>query len=87
MQAYALAAIGGAGVARFDLAPDVAIIQFWGDFYSLKPEAGHLTSGLIDPVPDPTLPFLDVKQIGGAVWAGRNAVMSPSPAVTASFAP
>ncbi len=66
-------------VARLDSQPDVAIIPFRGDYYTLKPEAAHLCRGLIYPVPDPSLPFLGVhftKRIDGAVWAGPNAVLA-----------
>ena len=66
-------------VARLDSVPDVAIIPFRGDYYTLTPEARHLCRGLIYPVPDPSLPFLGVhftKRIDGAVWAGPNAVLA-----------
>lgn len=66
-------------VARLDSAPDVAIIPFRGDYYTLTSEARYLCRGLIYPVPDPTLPFLGVhftKRIDGAVWAGPNAVLA-----------
>jgi L-2-hydroxyglutarate oxidase len=66
-------------VATMNSDPDVAIIPFRGDYYTLKPEARHLCRGLIYPVPDPSLPFLGVhftKRIDGAVWAGPNAVLA-----------
>ncbi|HEU5483448.1 MAG TPA: L-2-hydroxyglutarate oxidase [Microlunatus sp.] len=66
-------------VARLDSDPDVSIIPFRGDYYTLTPEARHLCRGLIYPVPDPSLPFLGVhftKRIDGAVWAGPNAVLA-----------
>ncbi len=66
-------------VARLDTDPDLQIIPFRGDYYTLKPEARHLCRGLIYPVPDPSLPFLGVhftKRIGGEVWAGPNAVLA-----------
>jgi L-2-hydroxyglutarate oxidase LhgO len=66
-------------VARLDSEPDVAIIPFRGDYYTLTPEARHLCRGLIYPVPDPTLPFLGVhftKRVDGEVWAGPNAVLA-----------
>lgn len=66
-------------LARMDSAPDVAIIPFRGDYYTLKPEARHLCRGLIYPVPDPSLPFLGVhftKRHDGEVWAGPNAVLA-----------
>ena len=66
-------------VASMDSTPDVAIIPFRGDYYTLTPEARHLCRGLIYPVPDPSLPFLGVhftKRFDGAVWAGPNAVLA-----------
>ncbi|HEX8509776.1 MAG TPA: L-2-hydroxyglutarate oxidase [Propionibacteriaceae bacterium] len=66
-------------VAGLQAKPDVQIIPFRGDYYTLRPEARYLCRGLIYPVPDPTLPFLGVhftKRVDGAVWAGPNAVLA-----------
>ena len=66
-------------VARLDSEPEVAIVPFRGDYYTLAPEARGLCRGLIYPVPDPSLPFLGVhftRRIDGAVWAGPNAVLA-----------
>ncbi|HEY5785736.1 MAG TPA: L-2-hydroxyglutarate oxidase [Microlunatus sp.] len=66
-------------VARLDSDPDVTVIPFRGDYYTLTPEARYLCRGLIYPVPDPTLPFLGVhftKRHDGEVWAGPNAVLA-----------
>jgi L-2-hydroxyglutarate oxidase len=66
-------------VASLDSEPDVQIVPFRGDYYTLRPEARFLCRGLIYPVPDPSLPFLGVhftKRIDGAVWAGPNAVLA-----------
>lgn len=66
-------------VARLESEPEVAIIPFRGDYYTLTPEARHLCRGLIYPVPDPSLPFLGVhftKRFDGEVWAGPNAVLA-----------
>lgn len=66
-------------VAGYDSEPDVQIVPFRGDYYTLKPEARHLCRGLIYPVPDASLPFLGVhftKRIDGNVWAGPNAVFA-----------
>jgi L-2-hydroxyglutarate oxidase len=55
------------------------IIPFRGDYYTLRPEARHLVTRLIYPVPDPRFPFLGVHftpRIDGAVWAGPNAVLA-----------
>lgn len=66
-------------LARMTSKPDVQMVPFRGDYYTLKPEARHLTRGLIYPVPDPALPFLGVhftKRWDGEVWAGPNAVLA-----------
>ena len=61
------------------LRPDVRIVPFRGEYFQLKPAYEHLVTGLIYPVPDPTLPFLGVhltKMINGGVHAGPNAVLA-----------
>jgi L-2-hydroxyglutarate oxidase LhgO len=66
-------------VAGLTTRPDVHIVPFRGDYYTLKPEARMLCRGLIYPVPDPSLPFLGVhftKRHDGEVWAGPNAVLA-----------
>lgn len=66
-------------VARFmGLRPDVQIIPFRGEYYTLRPEC-RLVRGLIYPVPDPEFPFLGVhftKRIQGDYEAGPNAVLA-----------
>lgn len=60
------------------LRPDVRIIPFRGEYYTLRPEQ-RVVQGLIYPVPDPTFPFLGVhftRRIGGEVEAGPNAVLA-----------
>lgn len=55
------------------------IVPFRGDYYTLTPDARHLSRGLIYPVPDPRFPFLGVhftRRIAGDVWAGPNAVLA-----------
>lgn len=56
------------------------IVPFRGDYWQLRPEARHLSNGLIYPVPDPSFPFLGVHttlRIGtGEVWLGPNAVLA-----------
>jgi (S)-2-hydroxyglutarate dehydrogenase len=59
--------------------PDLQIIPFRGEYYELKPEAHHLCSSLIYPVPDPGFPFLGVhftRMIQGGVECGPNAVLA-----------
>jgi L-2-hydroxyglutarate oxidase LhgO len=55
------------------------IVPFRGDYYTFKPEARRLVRALINPVPDPTFPFLGVhfsKRMNGDVLAGPNAVLA-----------
>jgi L-2-hydroxyglutarate oxidase LhgO len=60
--------------------PDVPrIVPFRGDYYTLTPNARHLISRLIYPLPDPSFPFLGVHftpRIDGQVLAGPNAVLA-----------
>jgi (S)-2-hydroxyglutarate dehydrogenase len=58
--------------------PDLQIIPFRGEYYSLKQEQ-DLIRALIYPVPDPEFPFLGVhftKRIHGEYEAGPNAVLA-----------
>ena len=55
------------------------IVPFRGDYYTLTPNARHLVSRLIYPLPDPRFPFLGVHftpRMDGQVWAGPNAVLA-----------
>jgi (S)-2-hydroxyglutarate dehydrogenase len=74
LQADRVAALSG------DRGPDVPrIVPFRGDYYTLTPDARHLVSRLIYPLPDPRFPFLGVHftpRIDGEVWAGPNAVLA-----------
>ena len=59
--------------------PSVRIVPFRGEFYELAPSCSHLVKGLIDPVPDPALPFLGVhftQGMNGRVHCGPNAVLA-----------
>lgn len=61
------------------LRPDVRIVPFRGEYFSLTPDAEHLVRGLIYPVPDPAFPFLGVhftRMFDGTVHAGPNAVLA-----------
>ncbi|MGI9263192.1 MAG: L-2-hydroxyglutarate oxidase [Woeseiaceae bacterium] len=59
--------------------PEVRIIPFRGEYYLLREASRNLVNGLIYPVPDPSLPFLDVHltpRVNGEVEAGPNAVLA-----------
>ena len=74
LQADRVAAMSG------DRGPEVPrIVPFRGDYYRLKPDARHLVTRLVYPVPDPRFPFLGVHftpRMDGEVWAGPNAVLA-----------
>jgi len=59
------------------LAPEVRIVPFRGEYYTLAPGAADTVRSLIYPVPDPRLPFLGVhltRGIADVVEVGPNAV-------------
>ena len=59
--------------------PELQIIPFRGEYFTLKPERQFLVRHLIYPVPDPRFPFLGVhftRLIHGGVEAGPNAVLA-----------
>ncbi len=59
--------------------PSPAIVPFRGEYHQLRPEATHLVSGLVYPVPDPRYPFLGVhltRRVDGGVLLGPNAVLA-----------
>lgn len=61
------------------LVPDLQIVPFRGEYYTLKTQRRNLVNTLIYPVPDPQLPFLGVhftRRIDGSVEAGPNAVLA-----------
>ena len=59
--------------------PDLQIVPFRGEYYTIAPERHTLVKNLIYPVPDPALPFLGVhftRTTDGLVEAGPNAVLA-----------
>jgi L-2-hydroxyglutarate oxidase LhgO len=59
--------------------PDLQIVPFRGEYYTIAPQRRGLVKNLIYPVPDPALPFLGVhftRTIDGMVEAGPNAVLA-----------
>lgn len=59
--------------------PQVQIIPFRGEYFTIKKEKQFLVKNLIYPVPDPRFPFLGVhftRMIGGGIEAGPNAVLA-----------
>jgi (S)-2-hydroxyglutarate dehydrogenase len=59
--------------------PQLQIVPFRGEYYTLKPERRYLVRNLIYPVPDPRFPFLGVhftRLIHGGIEAGPNAVLA-----------
>ena len=59
--------------------PGLKIIPFRGEFFELNAASRQLVNGLVYPVPDPELPFLDVHltpTVDGSVMAGPNAVLA-----------
>jgi L-2-hydroxyglutarate oxidase len=67
-------------VARLaGLEPEVAIVPFRGDYFSLVPERAELVKTLIYPVPDPRFPFLGIhftRRIDDLVEVGPSAVLA-----------
>jgi len=67
-------------IAKFSMGrPELQIVPFRGEYYTLKPEKEYLVKNLIYPVPDPDFPFLGVHfthMISGGVEAGPNAVFA-----------
>lgn len=61
--------------------PDVRIVPFRGEYYSVKGESAARVRSLIYPVPNPDFPFLGVhltRSVDGHVHAGPNAVLALS---------
>ena len=67
-------------VAKLDgLAPNVQIIPFRGEYYTLDKSKSNLVNNMIYPIADPDLPFLGIhltRTIDGDIEAGPNAVFA-----------
>ncbi|MCE1190198.1 MAG: L-2-hydroxyglutarate oxidase [Ignavibacteria bacterium] len=67
-------------VARMcGLVPEVIIVPFRGEYYTLREEKRYLVRNLIYPVPDARFPFLGVhftRMVNGEREAGPNAVLA-----------
>jgi len=64
---------------KMNVDPRLRIIPFRGEFFQLTEARRSLVRALIYPVPDPSLPFLDVHftpRVDGSVDAGPNAVLA-----------
>ncbi len=59
--------------------PQVMIVPFRGEYYTVVPARASLVRALIYPVPDPRFPFLGVhftRRVDGKVDAGPSAVLA-----------
>lgn len=67
-------------IARLcNVATEVRIVPFRGEYYRLGADKDDIVRHLIYPIPDPELPFLGVhltRMIGGYVTVGPNAVLA-----------
>ena len=64
---------------KMGIRPGLRIIPFRGEYYELRSDSRHLVRGLVYPVPNPKLPFLDVHltpTVDGLLEAGPNAVLA-----------
>jgi len=61
--------------------PELRVVPFRGEYYTLRPDRAFLVRNLIYPVPNPAFPFLGVhltRLIHGGIEAGPNAVLAGS---------
>ena len=67
-------------IAKLDgLDPNVQIIPFRGEYYTLDKSKSNLVNNMIYPIADPDLPFLGIhltRNIDGDIEAGPNAVFA-----------
>jgi len=79
LHADRVARLAGPGTVNGEPAPEVRLVPFRGEYWSLRPERRGLVRNLIYPVPDPRFPFLGVhftRRIDGTVEAGPSAVLA-----------
>jgi len=67
-------------IAQLDnVEPELRIIPFRGEYFSIAEEKSHLVNNMIYPISDPDLPFLGIhltKTVDNKIEAGPNAVLA-----------
>ena len=67
-------------IARLDnVEPELKIIPFRGEYFTIAEEKSHLVNNMIYPISDPDLPFLGIhltKTVDNKIEAGPNAVLA-----------
>ena len=67
-------------IARLDnVEPELKIIPFRGEYFTIAEEKSHLVNSMIYPISDPDLPFLGIhltKTVDNKIEAGPNAVLA-----------
>ena len=67
-------------IAQLDNAePELRIIPFRGEYFTIAEEKSHLVNNMIYPISDPDLPFLGIhltKTVDNKIEAGPNAVLA-----------
>ena len=67
-------------IAQLDnVGPELRIIPFRGEYFTIAEEKSHLVNNMIYPISDPDLPFLGIhltKTVDNKIEAGPNAVLA-----------
>ena len=67
-------------IAQLDnVEPELRIIPFRGEYFTISDEKSHLVNNMIYPISDPDLPFLGIhltKTVDNKIEAGPNAVLA-----------
>ena len=67
-------------IAQLDnIEPELRIIPFRGEYFTIAEEKSHLVNNMIYPISDPDLPFLGIhltKTVDNKIEAGPNAVLA-----------